>query len=67
MSNLWLIPAAALVVAANIAVLPNALATDDANDRAYIETVKADNYEQSEQAANARYANERLRAMRGDK
>ncbi len=65
MNNFWLIPAAALVVAANIAVLPNALATDDANDRA--ETVKADNYEQSEQAANARYANERLRAMRGDK
>ncbi len=66
MSNLWLIPAA-LVVAANIAVLPNALDKSNEADRAYIETVKADNYKQSEQAANARYANERLRAMRGDK
>ena len=58
---------AAIVGLANVAALPYALDKSNEADKAYIETVKADNYEQSEQAANARYANERLRAMRGDK
>ena len=52
--------ASAIVALANIAALPYALDTSNDADRAYVETVKADLYEQSEQAANARHANEFL-------
>lgn len=60
------------------AALPYAIEKDAANDRAYIETIKADNidnqndldddaiYLASEQAANARHANQFLKANRSD-
>ena len=56
----------AIVAIANIAALPYALDTSNDADRAYVETVKADLYEQSEQAANARHANQFIKKNRGD-
>jgi hypothetical protein len=67
-SDLVIFFALALIGGAILYIMPQALAQDEANDRAYIETVKADlrdateyDYEQSEQAQNARHANEFLR------
>lgn len=57
---------AAAILAVNAALVLPALATDDANQDTLIiehklslidEQIDDDNYEQSEQAANARYAN----------
>lgn len=59
-----LIAVAALVVAANAVVLPSALDKANNADRARIALIKVDDYEQSEQAKTARYANTKLKEMR---
>ena len=55
---------AAIVGLANVAALPYALDKSNEADRAYIETVKADNYEQSEQAQVVKQANESLKRIK---
>ena len=66
---------AAIVVLANIAVLPDAIDTSSDNDKTLItrhklslidEQIDDEQYEQSEQAANARHANDFIKNNRSD-
>ena len=66
---------AAIVVLANIAALPYAIDTSSDNDKTLItehklslidEQIDDEQYEQSEQAANARHANQFIRNNRSD-
>ena len=66
---------AAVVALANIAALPYAIETSSDNDKTLIiehklslidEQIDDEQYEQSEQAANARHANQFIRNNRSD-
>ena len=65
----------AIVVLANIAAIPDAIDTSSDNDKTLIiehklslidEQIDDEQYEQSEQAANARHANQFIRNNRSD-